>query len=133
VFFRCNGGDHHTAIKFFIKYGVVTGGAYESDKGCVPYPIRPSERNPRPSLTLCSRRCQPEYTKNTYQNDKLFGQDQLTFSYANQRVMNELMKNGPLVAEFEMYEDFLNYSSGVYEHKNGQFLAYHYVKILGWG
>jgi cathepsin B len=47
--------------------------------------------------------------------------------------MNELMENGPLVAEFEMYEDFLSYSSGIYKHENGKFIGYHYVKLIGWG
>jgi hypothetical protein len=46
--------------------------------------------------------------------------------------MDEIMKNGPVVAEFELYEDFLNYSGGIYQHKTGKLLGYYYAKILGW-
>jgi hypothetical protein len=43
------------------------------------------------------------------------------------------MKNGPVVSEFELYEDFLNYSGGIYQHKTGKRHGYYYAKILGWG
>lgn len=47
--------------------------------------------------------------------------------------MNEIMRNGPLVAEFELYDDFLNYTGGVYQHKTGKIHGYYYAKIIGWG
>ncbi|KAF6199518.1 hypothetical protein GE061_007544 [Apolygus lucorum] len=43
------------------------------------------------------------------------------------------MKNGPIVAGFVMYEDFLFYKSGVYQHVGGKPLAGHAVRVLGWG
>jgi hypothetical protein len=33
----------------------------------------------------------------------------------------------------KVYADFLTYKSGVYQHKTGQFLGGHAVKIIGWG
>jgi len=43
------------------------------------------------------------------------------------------MTNGPVEGAFTVYEDFLAYKSGVYEHKSGQQLGGHAIKVLGWG
>jgi len=34
---------------------------------------------------------------------------------------------------FDVYEDFMNYESGVYVHTSGALEGGHAVKILGWG
>jgi hypothetical protein len=47
--------------------------------------------------------------------------------------MNEIIDRGPVVAEFALYEDFLFYKSGVYQHTTGKLYGYYYAKILGWG
>jgi hypothetical protein len=47
--------------------------------------------------------------------------------------MDEIMANGSVVAEFELYEDFFTYSGGIYQHKEGKSHGYYYAKILGWG
>jgi cathepsin B len=46
--------------------------------------------------------------------------------------MDEIIKNGPVIAEFELFDDFLSYKSGIYHHKNGKLRGYYYAKILGW-
>jgi len=43
------------------------------------------------------------------------------------------MNNGPVQAAFEVYEDFVQYSSGVYKHTSGSLLGGHAVKMIGWG
>jgi len=43
------------------------------------------------------------------------------------------MTKGPAIASFTVYEDFLAYKSGVYQHKTGSMLGGHSVKLLGWG
>jgi len=48
-------------------------------------------------------------------------------------MMAELYKNGPIEVAFTVYEDFLAYKSGVYQHESGDELGGHAVKILGWG
>jgi len=48
-------------------------------------------------------------------------------------IQSEIMKNGPVEAAFSVYEDFLAYKSGVYQHVSGSMLGGHAVKILGWG
>jgi len=49
------------------------------------------------------------------------------------QIKEELFKNGPVQTGFMVYEDFMHYKSGVYEHTHGQRLGGHAVKILGWG
>jgi cathepsin B len=61
------------------------------------------------------------------------GKGQISFTYNNHAVMEEIMNNGPVVSEFRLYEDFYNYTGGVYHHKEGKLLGYYYAKILGWG
>ena len=43
------------------------------------------------------------------------------------------MTHGPVEAGFDVYEDFLMYSDGVYMHVTGNHMGEHAVKILGWG
>jgi cathepsin B len=43
------------------------------------------------------------------------------------------MKNGPVQTAFSVFEDFLSYTSGVYQHAHGQEVGGHAVKIVGWG
>jgi hypothetical protein len=47
--------------------------------------------------------------------------------------MDEIIKNGPAVSQFRLYDDFYNYTGGVYQHKSGKLNGYYYAKILGWG
>ncbi|XP_042634277.1 cathepsin B-like [Cyprinus carpio] len=50
-----------------------------------------------------------------------------------QQIMTELHSGGPVEAAFTVYEDFLLYKSGVYQHVTGSELGGHAVKVLGWG
>jgi len=48
-------------------------------------------------------------------------------------MQQELFDNGPIVACFDVYEDFYHYTSGVYHHVSGDMLGGHAVKVVGWG
>ena len=48
-------------------------------------------------------------------------------------IQEEIQKNGPVEAAFTVYEDFMNYKKGVYQHISGGLLGGHAVKCLGWG
>jgi len=48
-------------------------------------------------------------------------------------MMTEIYANGPIETAFDVYEDFLSYSGGVYKHTTGPLLGGHAVKVLGWG
>jgi cathepsin B len=43
------------------------------------------------------------------------------------------MTNGPVEVSFTVYEDFVNYKEGVYQHVHGSQLGGHAVRMLGWG
>ena len=43
------------------------------------------------------------------------------------------MNYGPVENCFIVYEDFLNYTSGIYDHTWGEFVFGHCVKVVGWG
>ena len=45
----------------------------------------------------------------------------------------EIMTSGPVGTCFQIYEDFMTYKSGIYEHVSGKLVGSHCVKILGWG
>ncbi len=43
------------------------------------------------------------------------------------------MKNGPVETHLDVYEDFMYYQGGIYEHIEGKMLGGHAIKIIGWG
>jgi len=47
--------------------------------------------------------------------------------------MQDLYEYGSVTAAFTVYEDFVAYKSGVYEHKTGRALGGHAIKIVGYG
>jgi len=48
-------------------------------------------------------------------------------------IKKELVENGPMMMGLEIYEDFMNYQSGVYKHVTGEFLGGHAMKLVGYG
>jgi len=48
-------------------------------------------------------------------------------------VMKSLTTKGPVTAAFTVYEDFLAYKSGVYQHVTGSELGGHAIEIVGFG
>jgi hypothetical protein len=43
------------------------------------------------------------------------------------------MTNGPMMVGLNVFEDFINYESGIYEHVGGQLIGGHAIKLIGWG
>ena len=48
-------------------------------------------------------------------------------------VKSHMMTHGPVQTGFTVYQDFMSYKSGIYEHTYGAELGGHAVKIVGWG
>jgi cathepsin B len=48
-------------------------------------------------------------------------------------IMTELYNKGPVEFSMKVYQDFLSYKTGIYQHKTGGFLGYHAIKGIGWG
>ena len=48
-------------------------------------------------------------------------------------IQREIMTNGPVVAGFQVFTDFVNPGKEVYIHKSGILRGYHAVRVIGWG
>lgn len=139
--YGCNGGFPIAAWNYFQSHGIVTGGNYNTNKGCQPYLIPscdhhvPHSKNPCKGelpTPKCVKKCEEGYNV-TYTDDKHFGSTAYQVSNNQQQIMKEIYTNGPVEAAFTVFSDFPNYKSGVYQHVSGEMLGGHAIKILGWG
>jgi len=137
----CNGGYPTGAWNYWATTGLVTGGNYKS-QGCEPYPLAPCEHHINGSLPACSsqtaatpkcsKQCQAGYAT-PYAQDKHVGAKAYSVARNEEAIRKEIYTNGPVEADFTVYDDFLSYKSGVYHHTTGSALGGHAVRILGWG
>jgi len=140
----CNGGYTAQTWKYFMNYGIVSGGLYDG-VGCRPYSIQPCEHHtdatnrvqcddlPFEDTPACNQVCQDSYSANSYVDDKVKTASAYKISRSVQDIQVELMTNGPIEVGFTVYEDFLAYRSGVYYHVSGRSHGGHAVKMVGWG
>jgi cathepsin B len=128
--FGCGGGWPIQAFKFWNNPGVVSGGPYGSKDGCRPYSIAPDAHSA--ATPKCVRQCQQGYPV-AYPQDEHRGSTYFSIQGGAAGMQQEILKNGPIVACFNVYEDFYHYTSGVYHHVSGSFLGGHAVKVVGWG
>jgi len=142
--FGCEGGELLEAWEFWVRDGIVTGSNYTLHQGCRPYPFPPCEHHstkqhfepckhdlyPTPR---CEKKCQASYTDKAYAEDKYYGRNAYAVDTNVKAIQNELYTNGPFEVAFEVYEDFLNYKSGIYKHVGGKMAGGHAVKLIGWG
>lgn len=139
--FGCNGGFPPAAWSYYKRSGLVTGGNYESNEGCEPYSIAACDHHVNKTLPpcqgegktpSCKKQCIDGYSV-TYNADKHYGSSVYSIQSKVEQIQTEIYKNGPVEAAFNVYADFLLYSSGVYQHVSGSGLGGHAIKILGWG
>jgi len=139
--FGCSGGYPGNAWNYWKRNGIASGGPYGSRLGCKPYSIEPCGYSAKSTLKpcpesgytpMCEKTCQSEYDR-PYNHDKQFGESVYGIDSHEEEIRYEIWKNGPVQASFIVYEDFLRYESGVYEHKAGDEVRMQSVKILGWG
>nr|VZH90201.1 unnamed protein product [Spirometra erinaceieuropaei] len=137
----CNGGWPAAAWKYWVQKGLVSGGLYGDNTTCRPYEIPPCEHHTQGDLPPCSgdaetpecrRECQAGYPTQ-YAQDKHYGLKAYTVHGREEQIKKEIMTNGPVEADFEVYADFLNYKSGVYQYTTGALLGGHAIRLLGWG
>ena len=140
--FGCEGGFPTTAWHWFLTKGVTTGDEHGSSKWCKaysfprcehhgctgPYP-ECGETQPTPE---CVEKCREGYPK-TYEEDKHFFYELYSVGDKVEAIKTELMTNGPMEVAFDVYEDFMTYKSGIYQHVTGEKVGGHAVKLLGWG
>lgn len=109
----CLGGFPKLAWEFFASDGIVSA-------TCMPYNLS--------KQMLCPlNQCVPPLDNTHYKtktHEHVMGHDV---------IKRELVENGPVQATFSVYEDFMNYKSGVYKHVSGRMLGLHAVKVIGYG
>ncbi|XGW24264.1 hypothetical protein V3C99_006004 [Haemonchus contortus] len=140
--FGCGGGWSIRAWEYFVYEGVVSGGEYLTKGVCRPYPIHPCGHHgndtyygecPREAATPpCKKKCQPGYKK-IFRMDKRQGKVAYGVEPKEEAIQREILRHGPVVASFAVYEDFSLYKTGVYKHTAGALRGYHAVKMMGWG
>lgn len=138
----CDGGEEDLAFKYWHSKGFVTGNEYGNDKWCKPYnfpmcahhvkiegiPSCGGEEFPTPK---CETKCVPESGRN-YEQDKTFAKEWYTVS-GEHDIAAEIAQNGPVVTGFTVYEDFMTYAGGIYQHRVGSDMGGHAVRIIGYG
>lgn len=129
----CNGGYPSAAWDYWEKYGIVTGDLYGDNKWCRPYTLAPHHHGEGYVVTPpCHYQCITEYST-PYNQDKHYAKNVYSIGESVEEIQTELMKYGPVEVTFSVYEDFMTYKSGVYQHKTGAYLGGHAVKLVGWG
>ena len=112
--YGCNGGSMVNAWNYLLNTGIVSDSCYpyESGSGSVP---------------ACRKTCvnEEEWVKYKAADANVF--------YGPDQFKEEIQKNGPIHTHFAVYEDFFNYSGGIYKHVSGGLAGWHAVPILGWG
>ncbi|XP_026465368.1 cathepsin B isoform X2 [Ctenocephalides felis] len=140
--FGCNGGFPGAAWSYWVHKGIVSGGSFGSHQGCQPYTIEPCEHHvngSRPSCDghdsrtpKCQKQCEAGYDV-SYKDDRHYGKNSYSIRNDEKEIQHEIMTNGPVEGAFTVYEDLLNYKTGVYQHVTGRALGGHAIRILGWG
>ncbi|EPB68437.1 papain family cysteine protease [Ancylostoma ceylanicum] len=139
----CEGGWPIEAYRWMKSDGVVTGGKYRQKNTCQPYAFFPCgiHRNqpfygdcPQDSWATprCRKMCQRKYSK-SYQEDKHFAKHVFFLPNNETSIRQEIFETGPVIATFDVYQDFSYYRGGVYVHKWGDKTGAHAVKVIGWG
>lgn len=139
--FGCEGGFPGMAWSHWVHSGLVSGGNYNSHQGCRPYTVPSCEHHVNGTLgpcgtTISTPKCVSQCDKpfnDTYKHDKHYGAKSYSVHSDPDQIRSEIFKNGPVEAALTVYADFVNYKSGVYQHKSGAELGGHAVRMLGWG
>lgn len=113
--YGCNGGYLNVAWTFMAKTGVVSD-------ACFPYTSGTTGQD-----GVCKKTCADGSTWKTYHADASHSTATVTTT------QQQISTNGPVEAAFTVYQDFMNYKSGIYQHTTGSMLGGHAIKAVGWG
>ena len=117
----CDGGFPYLIGKYADDFGVV-------EEDCFPYTARDDSCSHEP------KECHRYYAKDyKYIGKGYYG------GCSERAMMEELVKNGPFPVGYEVYSDFHNYKSGIYQHtsiadeENAWMPVSHAVLVVGYG
>jgi cathepsin B len=138
----CNGGYPEAAWEFWEQNGVPSGGLFNDTKTCQPYSFPPCDHHVNGTYgpcgsgefdtPECKNTCSDEYPK-SFAEDLTHSTSSYNVPSNEQQIQSEIFSHGSVECAFSVYEDFLNYKSGVYKHVKGSYLGGHAVKMIGWG
>jgi cathepsin B len=114
----CSGGYPDRAWDFMTDEGVVT-------EECFSFDSKDGHKIQCQFQNECVNGKDVEYKK-------YYSTQYNSFS-SEQSIQKELITNGPVQTEFQVYSDFLNYGNGIYQHTKGGKLGFYSAKIVGWG
>lgn len=135
----CNGGYPSGAWGYWKRTGIVTGWLHNDKNWCQPYTFAPCDHHTTGKYEPCGASKPTPSCKKDCVNGKTYAQDKWVASSVYsvpsnvEKIQTEIMTHGPVEAAFTVYQDFLTYKSGVYQHKTGSALGGHAIKIVGWG
>ena len=72
----------------------------------------------------CSQNCINGYPI-PYEQDKHYGTSVYVIQPYSEQIQTEILKNGPVVALYMIFEDFFTYKSGVYRYTTGDMVVTH--------
>jgi len=140
--FGCNGGYPSAAWDYWKRNGVPTGGLYGDKNTCRPYQFPPCDHHVEGKYGPCAgkeydtpnceKKCQDGYST-SFKDDLWFASSAYSVANNEKAIMTEIYQHGSVEVAFQVYEDFINYKSGVYKHTKGSYLGGHAVKMIGWG
>lgn len=124
----CDGGDPLSAWQWVEQVGLVTA-------SCDPYTVPTCPPEDQPCLKFvptpaCVQKC---VNSEQWTQTKHYVKSAYYVSSQPEQIAAEIVQNGPVEAAFSVYEDFIHYKSGVYQHKTGGYLGGHAIKIIGYG
>jgi cathepsin B len=114
----CDGGYMERSWLYIRDTGIVTD-------DCLPYT----------SGDGCSVKCPFTPTSGQCKKGK-FLKYKAEYIYPHNSISSakdSLFKYGPIEAGFDVYEDFMSYSGGIYKRTSDNLLGAHAVKVVGWG
>ena len=110
----CDGGYLSNTWKYYKNTGIVSD-------SCFPYTAGAGK------VESCVSKCKNGETWKKYKVSSYTGYK------TKSTIQAELKAGGPIQTGFTVYNDFMNYSSGIYEYVSGSNLGGHAVIIIGWG
>lgn len=138
----CNGGWLSPAWGYFVNKGLVTGGEFETTETCWPYPfINCNHHSAGPykdcseykfNTPKCENQCPNKSYPKAFEMDKHYGKSVYSVN-GELNLINELNNRGPVEVAYTVYEDFMLYKNGIYQHKTGRALGGHAVSLVGYG